>query len=41
MPRNYVPIFLFIAVTLAIPVVTLLVAKAVRPEYPKIGRAHV
>ena len=34
MPRNYVPIFLFIAVTLAIPVVTLLVAKAVRPEYP-------
>src|SRR3970282_820792 len=34
MPRNYVPIFLFVAVTLAIPVVTLLVAKAVRPEDP-------
>lgn len=34
MPRNYVPIFLFVAVTLAIPVVTLLIAKAVRPEYP-------
>ncbi len=34
MPRNYVPIFLFVAVTLAIPVVTLLIAKLVRPEYP-------
>ncbi len=35
MPRNYVPIFLFVAVTLAIPVVTLMIAKLVRPEYPE------
>ncbi len=34
MPQNYVPIFIFIAVTLAIPVVTLLFAKLVRPDNP-------
>lgn len=35
MPRNYIPIFLFMLVTLAIPVVTLLFAKLVRPDNPK------
>ncbi len=34
MPQNYVPIFIFIAVTLAIPVVTLSIAKLVRPNHP-------
>jgi NADH-quinone oxidoreductase subunit A len=34
MPKNYVPIFIFVIVTLAIPVVTLIVAKLVRPENP-------
>ena len=34
MPENYVPIFIFIAVAFAIPAVTLLVAKLVRPESP-------
>lgn len=35
MPQNYVPIFLFMVVALAIPVVTLLIAKLVRPDNPK------
>lgn len=35
MPKNYVPIFIFMAVALAIPVVTLLVAKLVRPANPQ------
>jgi len=35
MPQNYVPIFLFMAVALAIPVVTLLIAKLVRPHNPE------
>lgn len=34
MPKNYVPIFIFVLVTLAIPVVTLVIAKLVRPENP-------
>ena len=34
MPQNYVPIFIFIGVTLAIPVVTLFLAKLVRPNHP-------
>lgn len=34
MPENYVPIFIFMAVAFAIPAVTLLVAKLVRPESP-------
>ena len=34
MPQNYIPIFIFAAVALAIPLVTLLIAKAVRPENP-------
>jgi len=34
MPQNYVPIFIFVAVALAIPVLTLLVAKLVRPQNP-------
>src|SRR5436305_15082778 len=33
-PQNYVPIFLFMLVTLAIPAVTLVIAKLVRPENP-------
>jgi NADH-quinone oxidoreductase subunit A len=35
MPRNYVPIFIFMAVALAIPVVTLAVAKLIRPAKPE------
>src|SRR5512142_582149 len=35
MPRNYVPIFIFMAVALAIPVVTLAIAKLIRPEEPE------
>jgi NADH-quinone oxidoreductase subunit A len=34
MPQNYIPAFLFILVALAIPVVTLVIAKLVRPENP-------
>ena len=34
MPQNYIPIFLFMLVALAIPVVTLVIAKAVRPDNP-------
>ncbi|MDP9268522.1 MAG: NADH-quinone oxidoreductase subunit A [Acidobacteriota bacterium] len=34
MPQNYIPIFLFMVVALAIPVVTLVIAKAVRPDNP-------
>ena len=35
MPRNYVPIFIFMAVALAVPVVTLVIAKLVRPDKPE------
>jgi len=35
MPENYVPIFIFMAVAFAIPAVTLLIAKLVRPENPE------
>ena len=35
MPQNYIPAFLFVLVALAIPAVTLVVAKAVRPENPQ------
>ena len=34
MPQNYIPIFIFFVVALAIPVVTLAVAKLLRPENP-------
>jgi len=34
MPQNYVPIFIFMAVVFAIPAVTLVIAKLVRPENP-------
>src|SRR5918911_1658829 len=34
MPENYIPAFIFIAVAMAIPVVTLGIAKLVRPENP-------
>jgi NADH-quinone oxidoreductase subunit A len=34
MPQNYIPAFIFILVALAIPVVTLVIAKLVRPENP-------
>jgi NADH-quinone oxidoreductase subunit A len=33
-PQNYIPVFIFIAVTLAIPAVTLVIAKLVRPDNP-------
>jgi NADH-quinone oxidoreductase subunit A len=35
MPQNYVPIFIFMVVALAVPVVTLGVAKLVRPAKPE------
>jgi len=35
MPQNYIPIFLFVLVTLAIPILTILAAKLVRPDNPK------
>lgn len=38
MPRNYVPVFIFVAVALAIPVLTLLIAKLIRPENPSKGK---
>ncbi len=34
MPQNYVPVFLFILVALAVPAVTLVIAKLVRPDNP-------
>jgi len=34
MPQNYIPAFIFIVVALAIPVVTLGIAKLVRPANP-------
>ncbi len=34
MPRGYIPILIFLAVAAAFPVVTLLVAKLVRPSLP-------
>jgi NADH-quinone oxidoreductase subunit A len=34
MPRNYVPIFILMAVAMAVPVVTLAIAKIVRPANP-------
>ena len=38
MPQNYIPIFLFMLVALAIPVVTLVIAKAVRPDNPEAAK---
>ena len=38
MPANYVPIFIFMAVAFAIPAVTLLIAKLVRPENPEAAK---
>ncbi len=34
MPREYLPILIFLAIAIAFPVVTILVAKLVRPAYP-------
>jgi NADH-quinone oxidoreductase subunit A len=34
MPRGYLPILIFMAVAIAFPVVTILLAKLVRPYYP-------
>jgi NADH-quinone oxidoreductase subunit A len=33
-PQNYIPAFIFVLVALAIPAVTLVIAKAVRPDNP-------
>ena len=35
MPQNYVPIFIIIVVAMAIPVVTLAIAKVIRPAKPE------
>jgi NADH-quinone oxidoreductase subunit A len=34
MPRGYLPILIFLAIAIAFPVVTIIVAKLVRPHYP-------
>ena len=34
MPRGYIPILIFLAIAIAFPVVTILVAKLVRPHAP-------
>ncbi len=34
MPREYIPILIFLAIAIAFPVVTLIVAKLVRPALP-------
>ena len=34
MPRGYIPILIFLAVAIAFPVVTILAAKLIRPNYP-------
>jgi len=35
MPRNYVPIFIMIVLAMAVPVVTLAIAKLIRPAKPE------
>ena len=35
---NYIPIFLFVAIAFAFPIVTLLVAKLVRPNTGGVGK---
>ncbi len=34
MPREYIPILIFLAIAIAFPVVTLIVARLVRPQFP-------
>ena len=34
MPREYIPILIFLAIAIAFPVVTILVARLIRPESP-------
>jgi NADH-quinone oxidoreductase subunit A len=34
MPREYIPILIFLAVAIGFPVVTLIVARLVRPQFP-------
>ncbi len=34
MPREYVPILIFLAIAIAFPVVTIILAKLVRPHFP-------
>ena len=34
MPRGYIPILIFLAVAIAFPVVTILIAKLIRPQAP-------
>ncbi len=34
MPREYIPILIFLAIAIAFPVVTLIVARLVRPQLP-------
>ena len=37
-PQNYIPAFIFVLVALAIPAVTLVIAKAVRPDNPSTAK---
>ncbi|HZS50869.1 MAG TPA: NADH-quinone oxidoreductase subunit A [Bryobacterales bacterium] len=34
MPREYIPILIFLAIAIAFPVVTILIARLVRPQFP-------
>ena len=34
MPREYIPILIFLAIAIAFPVVTIIIAKLVRPDFP-------
>src|ERR1051325_10360411 len=34
MPREYIPILIFLAIAIAFPVVTIVVARLVRPDFP-------
>jgi len=34
MPRGYLPILIFLAIAIAFPVVTILAAKLIRPQFP-------
>jgi len=37
-PQNYIPAFIFVLVALAIPAVTLVIAKALRPDNPSASK---
>ena len=38
MPRSYLPILIFLAIAIAFPIVTIILAKLVRPDYPSVDK---